>query len=789
MEQTRPAPKLVRFGVFEADLQESRLTKSGVRIKLQGQPFQILALLLQNPGQLVTREEIRQRLWSNDTFVEFDNGLNTAVGKLRTALGDVADNPRFVETVPRKGYRFVAPVTIQATVSTNEPQLAVSAEPSPGRLDRTSHDLGQASRSLRLRSYAWGIGVLILLVAALTAYWFVHRNVFRISSTDTVVLADFVNTTGEPVFDDALRKALEIGLSQSPSINVLSERKTAVIMKTMGRSPEDRMFGKTATEVCQRVGGKVTVQGSIASLGTNYLIDLAAIRCDNDEPVAHEQAEVKRKEDVVDALGKLTALLRQRMGESLPSIQKYNAPLEQATTGSLDALKAYSMALATWDRQGDAASIPFFKKAIELDPNFAMAYGGLSTVYHNGNETELARMNATKAYELRERVTEAEKISIESRYFLYVTGDLEKAAHVYELAVQNYPQSAGALNHLGTTYAELGRYENAADALRRALQLDPTRATTYSNLATDLLAQNNFDEAAGVIADMDRHKFQTDFVLQVKYWKAFVDGDDAAMQRILLNSSDIPGAQSLLLSEQANTEAYHGRMEKARELSRAAAQQMEHDGYPESAADCLALAAVREAEGGSAPRALDYISQAFKLAQGRDVAALMALVNARVGNITLAEKQSVALDKQYPSDTIMQRYWLPTVRASVDLRQGKPQRAVEELNAALPIEQAATTFAVASLYPAYVRGQAYLATGDSTKAIVEFKKFPDHKGLVLNCPLSALARLQLARACSAAHDSARAKATYEKFFQAWKDADFDLPILRKAKAEFRSLDR
>lgn len=795
MGQLEPDHRIVRFGSFEVDLREGKLTKGGIRIKLQGQPFQILALLLERPGQLVTRDEIRQKLWSQDTFVEFDDGLNTAVRKLRAALGDPAENPRFVETVPRRGYRFVAPVTLPLS-----PHAA--AAPSQTNAGPLS-DRGMGVSSVRqfhaqsvptkpkpraMRSAVLAFAALLVIAAAGT-YWYLRRPAFHVTSKDTIVLADFVNTTGDIVFDDALKQGLEVSLVQSPSLNILSDRKVAAILKQMGHAADDRLTGKMAIELCQRVGSKVAVQGSISSLGTTYLISLGAIRCDNGDPVALEQVEAHRKEDVVDALGSAATRLRARLGESMPSIQKYNAPLEQATTGSLEALKAYSMALSTWDRKGDQASIPFFEKAIEIDPNFAMAYGGLGTIYHNRNEVDLARVNATKAYGLRERVTEAEKVAIESRYFLYVTGDLEKAAQVYELAVQNYPQSAGAFNHLGTTYAELGHYEKAVDSLREAIRLDPTRATTYSNLAADLLAQNRVEEAAAVLGEADRRNFQTDYLLQVKYWRAFLRGDSGEMQRILQGSSDVPGAQSLLLTEQANTEAYYGRFQKARELSRVAAEQLEHDGFLESAADCLAVAAVREAEIGAAARAHDYISRAFKLAHGRDVLALTALVTASVGDAKQAEIQSAALDKQYPSDTVMQQYWLPTIRAQMDLRQGKPLKAVEALKAAVSIEVAAPTFSVATLYPAYVRGQAYLAAGEAARAIAEFQKLVDHSGLVLNFPLATLARLELARAYTRAGDSARARQSYQDFLQLWKDADPDVAILKQARLEYAALLR
>jgi len=791
MQELEPGRRVVGFGSFEVDIQEGRLTKNGIPIKLQGQPFQILTLLLERPGQVVTREEIRQKLWSEDTFVEFDDGLNTAVRKLRTALGDPAENPRFVETVPRRGYRFVAPVRLPP-----EPELAkhrkaeVASE--PGIVPSAIRQIEPTSfRTQPKRNKARLAGIVLaalLILAGVGTYLYLRRPTFHVSSNDTIVLADFVNTTGDAVFDDALKQGLEVGLQQSPFFNILSDRKTAVVLKQMGRSPDERMSGRVAIEVCQRTGGKATIQGSISSLGTAYLIGLAAIRCDNGDPVAFEQVEAHHKEDVVDAMGKATTHLRARLGESIPSIKKYNAPLELATTPSLEALQAYGVGLSTWDQKGDLASVPVFKRAIALDPNFAMAYGALATVCHNLGETKLARENATKAYELRDRVTESERVSIEARYHLYVTGDLEQAAQVYELWVQNYPAAAGGFNHLGTTYSSLGRNEKAVDAFRQALRIDPTRATTYSNLAVDLFALNRFDEARAVLADADKRNLQTDYLLQARYWEAFLRNDNAGMQALLLRASDIPGAQSLLLNEQANAEAYFGHLGRARELSRVAAAQLEHDGDKESAADYLSQAAVRESETGASAEAAEDISQAMKLDGGRDVTTLAALVMARTGDLQQAETISDQLDKDYPSDTFVQKYWLPVIRAEIELRQGKWSKAIETLNATATFEFAApSAFPVGNIYPAYVRGQAYMAGGDAVKAGVEFQKLIDRSGLVLNSPLAALARLERARAFSLAKDSTHARDAYRNFLDLWKSADPELTLLKQAKAEYAKL--
>ncbi len=662
--QSETAGRIIRFGSFEVDTQEGRLTKAGIRIRLQEQPFRILVLLLESAGQLVTREKIREELWSNDTFVEFDNALNTAVGKLRAALSDSADNPRFLETVPRRGYRFVAPVTFAPSqpVNPTSPEPATTGGPISSGSVKIPTDVISPAQPRN----AWGkIGaaaIAVLVVAGLAIYWYQRRPNFKITSKDTIVLADFVNTTGEAVFDDALRQGLEVGLEQSPFLKVLPDRNAERIMKQMGHSPDDRMAGKTAIEVCQRANAKATVQGSIADLGSAYLIGLAAIRCDTSEPIANEQVQARRKEDVVDALGQATAQLRSRLGESLPSIQKFNAPLEQATTSSLEALNAYGMALSTWDKKGDRESLPMFKRAVDLDPNFAHAYAGLATVYHNLGDADLARENATKAHELRRRVTESERLSIDSRYYSYVTGELENVAQVHALEVQSYPESAGAFNHLGSDEGMLGRYEEAEQDFRKALLLDPARSTSYSNLAIVLLAMNRVEDASAVLNEAGQRKVQNDVLLQVAYWLAFLRDDTAAMQQLQERSGDGLRTRAVLLSEQSNTEAYHGHFGKARELSLTASSLMEKDGDKEGAARCLAQAAVREAEVGNPARAQKFISQARKLSPGQDAVILTALSMAISGNAREAEALSEELSKQWPLGTYVQKYWLPLLR-------------------------------------------------------------------------------------------------------------------------------
>ena len=413
-----------------------------------------------------------------------------------------------------------------------------------------------------------------------------------------------------------------------------------------------------------------------------------------------------------------------------------------------------------------------------------MAYSALATINHNLGDSELARENATKAYELRDRVTEAEREAIEARYYSYVTGDLEKAAEVYAVAIQNYPESAGAYNHLANDEGELGRYEQSVQNFRKALLLDPSRASTYSNLAVGLLALNQVEEASAVLAEGDKRGLQTDTLLQAHYWIAFLRNDEKEMERLVQRSSDLPGAQAILLSEQSNTAAYHGHFEKAREFSRAAENLMERDANKELAASYLVQAALRESEVGEFARAQQYISQAQKLSHGQDVATLSAVALVQIGSVNQAEALCHELDKQWPEDTIVQKYWLPAIRAEIDLRQARPSKAIDDLGVATPLEFANP---VPPLYPAYVRAQAYLAMGNDPRAATEFRKLTDRPGLVLNYPLGALAHLGLARAYKSTGDLQNSRQAYLDFLSLWKDADPDIPILKEAKIEYAKL--
>jgi len=802
MPEPQTPPRRFAFADFLLSPQDGTLMHRGHKVRLQDQPLRLLVLLIEHAGEVVAREEIQASLWPENTFVEFDQSLRVAVNKVREALRDSADRPSFIETVPRRGYRFIAPVAVAGvdfftsrvgeaapTGSNTQPEEGSTgpawiAPPAPAEAETQIAPTKNRLEPRMMRIWLACCVALLLCVSVLGFTLYRRQSPFQLSPQDAIVVADFENTTGDPVFDDALRQALLVGIQQSPSVQVLSDRKITVILKQMGHSSEDRISGQLGFQLCQRVGAKAMLQGSISRIGSAYLVGLAAIRCENGKLIAHEQVEANEKGDVVDALGKTAEKLRERLGESLPSIRRYNAPLEQATTPSLDALKTYGMALSTWDQQGDAAAIPLLKKAIVIDPSFAMAYGALADMENNLGDSESAQADAARAFQLRDRVTEPERDAIDARYYHHVTGELDKQIAVYERHLQNYPDTAMAHSELGVAYSNLGKPERGVIELRQALVMAPERANAYGNLAEALLMAGNIDEAEAVLKQASDRKMRTDFLLQVNYWDSFLRNDPAGMQRAIDQAAGLPGARGSLLSEQASTYAYRGEFDKSIAASANAARQLEKDGDKASAALVLACVAVWLAEVGSVQKAQTLMTQARKLDDSKEVRTLDALVAVEFGDPAKTLDLCEALDKQSPSATFIQKYWLPVLRARLALHQGDPVKAIQLLRPALAIETAITDeFSTSSLYPAYVRGQAYLLSGDGRDAVVEFEKLTNHPGLVLNSPLAALARLQLARAYAISGASTKALDSYRDFLDLWKDADRDTPVLIRASAE------
>jgi len=554
----------------------------------------------------------------------------------------------------------------------------------------------------------------------------------------------------------------------------------------MGRASNERITRDIARELCIRTGSKAFLVGTISNLGGQYVIGVDAVGCSSGDTLAKEQEEAATKQDVLKALGKAAASLRGKLGESLTTVQKFDVPVE-ATTPSLEALKAFSMGITTTRTRGNADAIPFYKRALELDPNFAVAYASLGVAYGNLGQASLAAENIKKAYALRERVSEREKYRIAALYYQMVTGELEQASQVYELWAKSYPQDVVPPGNLGYIYTELGQYEKSLTETQESQRLEPD-VTGYFNLAQTYLFLNRVDDARKTIDQAQENKFEGDLLHWVIYQLAFVKGDAAEMERQVAWAAGKPGSEDILLSFQSDAEAYYGRLAKARDFSRRAVDAAARNNSKETAALWQVNAALREAEFGNTAAAKQGVVAALTLAPGRDVKMLSALTLARVGEAVRAKAIAEELEKSYPSQTLLKVYWLPTVKAAIELNANDSAQALVLLEAAAPYELGEPPqFQLGTLYPAYIRGQAQLMARNGTAAATEFQKFLDHRGIVLNFPLGALAHLGLARAYALSGDTAKSRTAYQDFFNLWKDADPDVPVLKEAKAEYEKL--
>jgi len=633
------------------------------------------------------------------------------------------------------------------------------------------------------------ISAAVLVAAALIAggFYIRSRRATPLTPKDTIVLSDFSNTTGDPVFDDALKQALAVDLEQSPFLNVLSDRKVAQTLRLMGRQPNDRVIPEVAQEICVRTGSKAVLGGSISRLGSQYMVGLGAVNCGNGETLAKEQAAASSKEDVIKALGAVTSSVRTTLGESLASVQKFNVPIE-ATTSSLEALKTFSMGIITEREKGDAEAIPFFRRAIELDPNFAAAYTALGVSNANLSQPSLSAQNLKKAYELRDRVSEKERLRISANYYALVTGEQEKEAQTYQLWIQSYPHDAIPHGNLGNNFMALGQYDKSVAETQEARRLEPNNVYAYANLGGAFLALNRPDDAEAAIEEAAAHKLDAGILRLVMYYLAFLRSDSAQMEEQLAWGAGKPGAEDQLLSAQSDSEAFYGRLAKARDFSRRAVDSAVRADSKETAALWQVNAALREGEFGNLAPARQGVTSALTLAPGRDVKVLAALALARVGETTRAKTMVQQLEKSEPSNTALKVYWLPTIKAAMELNAGNPGQALMFLEAAAPYELGLPPPTIeGTLYPAYLRGQAHLALHTSGAAAGEFQKFLDHRGITINFPLGALAHLGLARAYTLSGDTAKARAAYQNFFALWKDADPDIPILKEAKTEYAKL--
>ena len=650
------------------------------------------------------------------------------------------------------------------------------------------------------RGKLW-ITVVVMLMAWLAAagfYYHFHQSK-RLTEKDTIVLGDFANSTGDTIFDDTLKTALNVSLRQSPFLSVLPDSQVAVTLQQMTRPGNAKLTPEVARELCQRAGSKAYIAGAIGNLGSEYVLGLKAVNCQSGDILAQQQVTAASKEKVLDALGEAASKLRAELGESLATVQKFDVPLAEATTSSLEALKAFSLGMKTTNEKGAAAGLPYDQHAIELDPNFAMGYWAAGADYSTLAELGRAREYFIKAFELRDHASEREKLRITAHYYSYVTGELDKAAQTYQEEIDSYPRDP-AYGSLGIVLAAKGEYEKSEEVTRQALRLAPDRAGNYGNLANRTLALQRLNETRQIIQEAQARKLDDLVMRNDLYALAFIGMDSARMAEQMKWFAGKADYENWGLALASDTEAYGGHLSRARELTKQAVDSAVRADSKENGAVWLALAAQREAAYGNLAEARRNAAEALKLApsdQGAESEAALAF--ALAGDATRADFLAHDLAKRFPLDTQTQSLWLPPIQAQLALQRNDADSALRFLQAASSIELGQIGFVanMSCLYPVYARGEAYLAAGQGAGAAAEFQKILDHSGIVWNCWTGALARLGLARANAlqattsrgADADAARVRAlaVYKDFLTLWKDADPDISILKQAKAEYARL--
>jgi len=767
-----------QFGPFRVDPDKELLLRGDETVPLTPKTFQILLVLVRHGKEVVTKDDLMKTVWP-DTFVEEAN-LSRNIFLLRKALGETPHDHQYIVTVPGRGYRFAEDVQLVP-----ERDLSIIA---------ASH----AKVEMQVREtnrWPWIIAATVLAVglAALALRPFLHRPTV-LSERDTVVLADFANSTGDPVFDGTLRQGLSVQLEQSQFLNLISDDRIHHTLRVMEKPAGTLLTPQIAREICERTGSTAVLQGSLGTLGSHYVLGLSAVRCHTGEVLDQEQVEVSRKEDVLKGLDQIAGRIRAHIGESFAMVQRHDRPLEDATTSSLEALKAYSTARQIkYSPAGYASAVPLLRRAIEIDPEFAMAHAFLSRTYGDIGESALSADSARKAYQLRDRATERERFFIDVTYDRQVTGNLEKAHQTLESWVLTYPRDRDAHALLsGFSSQGSGRYEEAIEEGKRTVSIDPDFVGGYENAAFAFVYLDRPTQAEGILRQASERNLEIPDYILLRYYIAFLKGDKVGMAHEAAVGEENPGAQDWMLHAEALTLARSGQLQTARVMSRRAADLAHQEGQLERAAVFETGEAVWEALFGNAAAARRKAEEALELSKGRDVEYGAALAWALTGESLRAQALAKDLERRFPEDTSVRFTYMPTLRGLIALNRGQPVRAIELLQTAAPYEQAVPGidyyFCFGGLYSTYVRGQAYLAVHRGAAAAVEFQKLLDRPGIVLSDPAGALAHLQLGRVFTITGDTARAKSAYAEFFTLWKEADPGIPILRQAQAEYAKLN-
>jgi eukaryotic-like serine/threonine-protein kinase len=763
--------ELYEFGPFRVDPEKETLLRAGESVPLTPKTFQILLVLIRSSKEVVTKDDLMKTVWP-DTFVEEAN-LSRNIFMLRKALGETAQDHRYIVTVPGRGYRLAERVLLVP-----EQELTViAANHSKMRVEVKETD-----------PWKWIAFAAVLMVCVAGVARFLSNRGAVLSAKDTVVLGDFSNSTGDAMFDETLRQGLAIQLQQSPFLSLISDRRIQRTLRLMGHPADARLTPDVARGVCERTGSAAMLEGSIAPLGSQYVVELQAKSCRTGEVLDQEQVQAARKEDVLKALGQIATRFRQRVGESLTTIQEHNTPLAEATTPSLEALEAYSAGWKLHGSGGAMASLPLVKRAVEIDPNFALAHSTLGRIYADLDEGDLSVESTTRAWRLREHASDPEKFVIAANYQILATGNLEEARQTCEAWAHTYPREALPHTMLsGFPNKGAGRYEQAITEARKAIELDPDFAISYFNLAVNNVYLGRLDEAENALRRAAGRGLEIDEFIMEEHDIAFLKGDDAGMARVAARAQERSGGETWISNKETFVSAYSGHLRQSRILSQRAVDQARQQAQPERVALWEAGESLREAFFGNAPQARKSAAASLEFSNDAEVQYGAALAFALSGDSSRAQSIADALLKRFPEATIVQFSYLPVLRARIALNRGDASQAVDLLQVAVPYELGASRALFGALYPVYIRGEAHLAAHQGAQAAIEFQKILDRRGIVNSDPIGALAHLQLGRAFLLSGDKAKAKIAYEDFFKLWKDADPDIPILKQARAEYANL--
>ncbi len=776
---------LYHFGQFALDPSRRTLSRAGSSISLTPRAFDVLLFLAQNPNRLVTKEELLQAVWG-DAFVEEGN-LTQYISHLRKALDNDSEDTRLIVTIARKGYQF----TSRVTVVPEEPDItkpaalrALATETSESdapaaRFPTTEKVVESASPRLRLRKWFATAALLAVIAAAFWLYRSHHRRV-TLSAADTIVLADVENETGDPVFDDALDTALRYEMTQTPYLNILGMDKVLGTLTQLKLPPTTKLTPEVARQICGKTNSRLVISQSIADAGNSYQLRMAAVDCGSGAILARAQADISRRNDIVHESGVTAARLRAQLGEPADSLARFNPPLEQALSTSLDALQVAAQGGKLYLAGDAAGALKLFQRAVELDPNFAIAYGRMGAAYLFLGNTELSEASYTRAYQLRDRLTEKDRLGAEITYYSNVIGDWEKeyttALHLLEI----FPRDVFAHTNLREAFVHLGQPGRAADEAAEVARLRPS-SYYFGSAIQSIRFASRFNEAKSWLAKADALKFDNSLIRKERLIVAFATGDRENVEKILKEEEQGKYREDFL-DEHALIEIQQGRLRSAERLRQQASG---GTSKASNAGWLVILSALEDAEVGKDVQARGYEGKAVASPLDRNDKLALALALARSGQATEADRLADQVSAERPEDTLVQHYFIPTIRAAVKLRQHNAAAAIELLRGTAKYDLAFTGSVY--LYPTYIRGLAYLELGDGRSAAAQFQKMIDNPGFSVRHVTGPLAWLQLGRAQKMMDDEAAARKSYETFLNLWKGADPDIPIYQQAKAEYAKL--